>query len=373
MAPLLAVCSRRASDQDGGGAAIEVQDAPAPSPEGLPSPPFALAPPLSLAETGALADRPGIGPRVLFASARVSLRRGELRAAVRDANASVAMGGRGHLLLARAHARLAEVSASLYWLQRGALEEGADPRAIDDEDDLAPVREDPRWPELRSFLGRASSYWAASGRRSVVLIAPERVPRARALPLVLALHDDGDEPADFLDEESHRRRAPRFGVIFAGVSGAIPLGPLTYRWSTVPDENLRHLRWALGEVQKRARTLEGDVILLGFSEGAQAALETAGLDPERYRGAIALSPRSLGELIAPIPPHPAVARQRYVITSVTFDSIDAVGTAYIDTDRLRGLGAAVKTHEAWFYGTHALPPDYELQLPRWVDYLLRRR
>ena len=50
-----------------------------------------------------------------------------------------------------------------------------------------------------------------------------------------------------------------------------------------------------------------------------------------------------------------------------------MGTAYVDADRLRGLGAEVDTHPAWFYGTHALPPDYAQQLPHWIDRLLGRR
>ncbi|MFO0761347.1 MAG: hypothetical protein U0359_33020 [Byssovorax sp.] len=342
---------------------------------GAPAAPFVLPPPLSPFGEGAPGEARSRSPeraRALHAAARKAFDREDYQAAAQAAMGAVARGGRGQLLLARIEARLGDVNGALYWLLRAAIEEGVDPAAARDDEALAPLRNDLRWPAVSAFLDQTSAYWAASGRRTLLFITPDRRTPGRPLPLVVALHADGDEPADFLDPQTYRAWARKLGVAFVGVSATIPLGPRSFRWSHEPADNTAHLARAVEEITRRLRIPGAPVILLGFSEGAQAALVTAALDPERYRGAIALSPSSLGSPIAPIAPHPALAGQRYVVAYASFDSFDAVGTAYIDIDRLRELGAEVDSHTAWFYGTHGLPPDYELQFPKWIDRLVGR-
>lgn len=376
LAPLLVDCARRSPDRGAGGSTTELPAQPPSrddvSDDALPTPPLRLAAPPAPDVPYDLHAR-SRSARALFVDARAAAARGDLEAAIRLGERAVSRGGRGHGLLARAYARRADVTSSFYWLQRAALEEGVDPATAADDDDLAPLRADPRWAEVATFLGRASAHWASSGRHALVVITPDGLPTARAVPVLVGLHDDGDEPDDFLDHDAYQRRALRLGVVFVGVSGTVPLGPKTYRWSFEPAENAKRIEEALAEARARVPLAADKVILFGFSEGAQAALEIAAREPARYRGAIAMSPGGLPWRISELAANPLIARQRYVIAVASFESLDAVGTSYVDADLLRGLGATVRVHTAWLYAVHALPPDFEVRLPQWIDFMLDAR
>jgi predicted esterase len=261
------------------------------------------------------------------------------------------------------------VDAALYWLQRAAREEGVDPASLANDRGFAAVRAHPGWASVDRFLDRASRYWAASGRRAVVVMLPEaRAPGPR--PAILALHEDGGDPADFLTTGAYVRRARRVGAVFIGVSGTVPLGPMAYRWSDDPSANAERIAHALDETKGRTSIAEGKVMLIGFSQGAQVALETAVRDPDVYRGAIAMSPSGLGWHLGEVANHRALARQRYVIAYGSFESLDTLGTSQVDAELLRGLGSCVMRQPEWFYTRHTLPPDLGVRLPHWIDFVL---
>lgn len=200
--------------------------------------------------------------------------------------------------------------------------------------------------------------------RPTALVLPSRA-RKRKPRAILALHEDGGDPSRFLS--SFQRRADRIGVAFVGVSGPTRLGPNAFRWSDDPAENAARIDEAVESVRARVRT--GDLrVLLGFGEGAQVALEVAARDPERYAGAIALSPGGASR-VREIAKVPGNERQRFVIAFGMLESWEFYASSVDDLYALRDLGARVDLHEAWFYGVHTLPPDFDVQLPKWVAWL----
>jgi predicted esterase len=156
------------------------------------------------------------------------------------------------------------------------------------------------------------------------------------------------------------------------VSGPLARGPDAYDWSPDPAENARRVRDGIEQARASARIADDRIILFGFGEGAQASLDVAVREPDRYRGAIAMSPGNLRWRLDEVEPSPQIARQGYVIAFGSFEAFDTVGTSYVDASLLRDLGARVKVHTAWLYARHTLPPDFETRLPQWIDFVLER-
>ena len=340
---------------------VETEPRPKNDEPPYPAPPFILAAPS--VEEPLEPERHWFSAK-LFSEARLAARGGETPKAIRLATASVAKCGRGHALLARAYASLGATEASLYWLERAAMEEGLDPQAIDKDRGLEILRRDPRWRTVRRFLGQAAAYWSKNGHADVMVLDREPA-HGKTKAVVLWLHPSGAAPDDNL-EQACGTRARRDGFVCVGVSGTTALGPMTYRWSADPNDNARHIASLLDEARSRGVQTGKPIVLMGLGEGAQVALETAARDPERYPGAIAMSPHGLAWHLNEIPADERPARQHYVLAFGSFEPLATVGTAYMDADLLRVLGAKVKVHTAWFYAKETLPPDLGVRLPEWL-------
>ena len=332
-------------------AAVEAEARPKTEASFYPTPPLSLEAPVVDAPTEV--ERRWFAAR-LFAEARAALRAGDCAGAIRLATASVGKGGRGHLLLARAYAADGSIDATLYWLERAAMEEGLDPDKIADDRAFERARRDARWGTVEAYLERCAAYWSERPRSEVSVLDHEPAS-ARTRAVVGWLHPNGDAPTDNLERvcpETARRR----GFVCVAMSGTTALGPATYRWSAEPNENAEHIASLLDAAAGRGVDVARPIVLMGLAEGAQVALETAARDPARFRGAIALSPRGLAWHLDELRPDARRARQRYVV-AFGFDRFTTVGTSAVDVDLLRKLGARVTRHPAWFYGRDPLPPE----------------
>jgi predicted esterase len=125
---------------------------------------------------------------------------------------------------------------------------------------------------------------------------------------------------------------------------------------------------ALAEVADRVTVAPGKIILFGLTEGGQAALELAARAPERYAGAIAITPGH-GSGFVSSPPLPRLDDRRFVLVVGSNELRVTDHWAGLARDWLEGNGAQV-----WYDRVpakrHQLPDDFVPRIKTWVTHIL---
>jgi predicted esterase len=339
--------------------------ATAPAKTTLPPPPFALAAPPAPASSGAPKQTPGL----LRYRAHEAAAKGDYVLAARLQRGAVDGGLRGKYDLACYLGRAGDIDASLYWLQ-SAIDEGVDPKWAEKDPDLALVRADPRWSQIRVFLREAERYWAASGLERTTVVVPRGYTPGKPIPVVVGLHGMGSIPEDFGGDDL-QDIADTLSVAFVSASGTIPSGPASFHWAESVDRDDTRLDHALKEASDRVTIAPGKVILIGFSQGAQMAAEIVAKRPEKYVGAIVMSPGTQQELaLRDLGATPTLAGHRFVVVVGAGEHPGNVALAASDARALRGAHADV-FHRAYAgVNVHSFPPDFTSALPVWIRYIL---
>ncbi|UQA57798.1 alpha/beta hydrolase [Polyangium aurulentum] len=347
------------------------QTPPAPAPKELPPRVLALpAPPEPKSHTGTIDPR-SVPADALAHHAREAAARDDYETAAVLQHWAVSRGYRSGLYdLACYSSRAVQANAALHWLERAAEEEGVDPSWADVDGDLDFIREDKRWGPLRAWLGVVSRYWQASGRKETRLVVPKGYQPGKPIPVLVGLHGMGSVPADFAGVDM-QRFANAHSIAVVSASGTLPLGPHSYRWVESPSRDGARIEAALAEVADRVTIAPGKVVLIGFSQGAVMAGEIAARHPDRYAGAIMMSPGGRSSLaFGSVERQPAIEKRRFVVVVGEGERPGNVELAQKDAERLRTLGADVFHKVYAGQDRHAFPPDYETILPVWVAYLL---
>jgi predicted esterase len=341
-----------------------------PAPTELPAAPFNVAvppdPPVKIHGE----DVTKLDPETLVDSAADAAQHGEWERAAAFEHWAVVHGAGSQYDLAGYHSRAGHLDPAIYWLQRAAVEEGVDARSVDDDDDIQPLRADGRWATLRAFLVQATRYWVGQRIEKILVTVPTGYAPGRAIPVVVALHGLGSVPDDFTGHWA-QATADELGVAFVSVSGTQSIGPHSFRWAESPDQDLARIDAALAEARDRVTAAERRVVLLGFSQGAQMSAEIAARHPDKFVGAIVMSPGTLSERSLDGIGHSGdLAQYRFVVVAGAGESPRTVARAHADADRLTALGGDVFTRIYPDMNTHAFPPDFERALPRWIGFVL---
>lgn len=332
-------------------------------PLALPAPP---EPPAQLEGR----DLREVDPVRLSMAARSAAARGDYRTAAQLLHWAVAGGMDERYDLACYYARAGQLDASFHWLERAAAEEGVDPDWAAQDTDLEALRNDARWAKVHPYLVKAAQYWAQSGIKKTLLVLPKGYRPGQPIPVVMGMHGMGSQPEDFVGE-SVQRAADALTVAFVSVSGTVPRGPRKFVWSESPTRDRARLDEALAEVRDRVTVAPGQVILIGFSQGAQMAAEIAARDPRHFAGAIAMSPGLMTEhALGGVPPSPELAQRRFVVVVGAGESKGNVQLAERDATRLRELGADVFHKPYAEQEQHSFSPDFDTALPIWIRYIL---
>ncbi|MEZ6242997.1 MAG: alpha/beta hydrolase-fold protein [Phycisphaerales bacterium] len=192
--------------------------------------------------------------------------------------------------LACAHAQLGENDAALEWLQKSADNGYAGIASIETDPDLDPIREDPRFKVVHDQVQAARDkrfevFRAAAEEADLLTILPPGYDPQVAAPLVIVLHGSGGRPEPVA--EVHKKAAGEVGAIIVAPSALRPLGD-GFNW-TFRDE----AEWMVLHTLERAaaeHTIDMDkVVVAGFSQGANMALEVGLKHPEKFAGIIATS------------------------------------------------------------------------------------
>jgi predicted esterase len=272
--------------------------------------------------------------------------------------------------LACYHSRAGQLDPAVYWLQRAALEEGVDARMVSNDDDLESLRADGRWATLRAFLVQATRYWVGQRIEQIRVTVPAGYAVGRSIPVVVGLHGMGSVPEDFSGRWA-QATADALGVAFVSVSGTQSIGPHSFRWAESPDQDLARVDEALAEARDRVTAAEGQIVLLGFSQGAQMSAEIAARHPDEFVGAIVMSPGTLSDRSLDGAGRSGdLARHRFVVVAADGENPRTVARARADAERFTALGGDVFARLYPNVNEHAFPTDFTQALPRWIGFVL---
>lgn len=255
----------------------------------MPEPPLAIArpaePPKMLGETDlSTVD----GDRLEGPALRLS-QRGKNREAAQIQYWAVRSNDAGRYNLACFLALAGDTDAAFYWLQQAAITDGADAAWAGQDDDLASLRRDPRWPKVAAFLKSCNAAWTASGYHKTTLILPEGYKVGTPIGVVVGLHGLSSDPGSFVGP-AVQPFADELNMAFVGVSGTRPSGRSSFVWAEDPAKDAARIRQALEEVADRVTIAPGRVVLYGFSQGGTVAFQVAFANPKEFLGAIPISP-----------------------------------------------------------------------------------
>jgi predicted esterase len=331
------------------------------------------APPLTLPEPSAPPaklngnDLPKLDSQVLLSQASKAAAKGNYQDAATYQYWATQKTHADRYNLACYCARTNEVDAAFYWLQVAALDEGLDADHATVDEDLESLRGDPRWGKVKPFLYECGNYWEQSGVTRTVLVRPRAYKEDLPITVVVWLHGLGSRPDDFVTDDL-QRLADGLNVAFLGVSGTVPRGKRSFAWSEDPARDARRIQDALIEVADRIQP--GMLIAMGFSQGAQVGLEVAVRDPERFAGAIVMSPGTRGPArLRDVKPSPLLAQRGFVVVCGAQEHPGNVRLAAEDAAWLQTAKAQVRHKPYPGMSAHKFPPDFGERFPEWVRFI----
>ncbi len=277
---------------------------------------------------------------------------------------------RGQYNLACFLAQIKQVDPAFYWLQKAAAEEGVDSQHANQDEDLVSLRSDSRWPKVSQYLADYNRFYEQTPIRRYALVVPTGYQAGTPIPVVIWLHGLGSEPEDFVNSNC-QELADALKVAFLGVSATYSRGPHSFAWSTNPALDADRIKEALKVCTDKLTPKSGQLITLGFSQGAQAGLEVAVRSPDQYAGAIVLSPGGYPSRLQGVSASPILARRGYVLCCGAQEHPGNVALTAQDATWLQQ--AKAKTQHKAYQGvsTHSLPDDFYERFPEWVQFILK--
>lgn len=276
---------------------------------------------------------------------------------------AVKNGGGSQYNLACFYSLAGDSDAALYWLLTAGQEEGADPEHAAVDTDFANIRKDKRFKDAIKYLEESADYHRKNAKPVTLSYFPKKHDPKKPTHVLILLHGRGSAPSQFFGDFT-QDLAETLGLPIVSVSGTQPTGPKRFVWSQDPKKDAERIDAALATLNDKLTIAPTGRITLGFSEGGQMAVEIAARDPEKYAGAIGMSPGadfSLGEAKA----DPKLKGKKFFVTIGTEEHPGNKSLADKDTDWLKKAGVDVELLKFKGIG-HTLPEDFTDQLPKWV-------
>ncbi len=195
-------------------------------------------------------------------------------------------------------------------------------------------------------------------------------------PVAVWLHGYRGYAADGYGESAAvmQAHADKLGAVILGFPATTNLDDDTQQWSEEPVADHAYVQHRLRGAAKSAKLDLKRVALFGFSQGAQVAAELATLHPDKYLGAILMSPGGLGDPQLSPTKVPAHAQQVYFCFCNALEHPGNVGLAKSIARHLdKTLGAKVTLKIAEGVKEHARPADFGAKFPEWMAAILKPR
>jgi len=266
-----------------------------------------------------------------------------------------------------------DIDPAFYWLQRAALEVGVDTQWSTEDSDLRVLRADPRWPAILQFLQLGNAYWRTSTHTETTLVMPADVAASDPIPVLVGLHGMGHRASGFVDAGMYQEFADQHRVAFVGVSGTFPRGPRSFVWAEDAELDRQRIEAALKEVSDRLTPAPGRIVLFGFSQGGMMSAEIAVLDATRYAGAIVLSPGGGAEPNRSLFTPGRAKTQTFILNVGKGEHLGNKVMTGNYSILLKQAGADVELIVNPSQKGHSLPPNFLVDLDRWVTKILKAR
>jgi predicted esterase len=206
---------------------------------------------------------------------------------------------------------------------------------------------------------------------SQALILPTGHDGSTPLPIAVWLHGYGATP-DFVWSNWFQHLSDSRQVAVLGVSAPLPRIGEGYDWTEDPVRDSARIDEVLQHYGEALTPAPGRIVLFGFSQGAAVAAEVAARAPERYAGAVLISPGLVGEEPR-LPRSASLSGQGYVVTVGAEEDRSNLAVAREYATTARDRGARVVHLEVPGQADHRFPDDWQEQLPGWLDFALQDR
>ncbi|MFT7679413.1 MAG: putative esterase, partial [Planctomycetota bacterium] len=147
---------------------------------------------------------------------------------------------------------------------------------------------------------------------SLIGLTEVRVPEGEApaggWPMLLCLHGYGTDQRDLLNLAEVGASKGFYSVTICGFK---PVSPGRYSWPNEGPAIAEYIHKTLAPYRENPACNAETIYTTGFSQGGLVATYLVASDPERYRGAIPISPA--GPLIVPLPKEGAPARPLFML------------------------------------------------------------
>ncbi len=282
---------------------------------------------------------------------------------------------RGHYNLACFYSMAGKLDAAFYWLQYCGMEgEGMDPEWAQEDSDLENARQDERWKAVHAYVVACAAWWEKNGEPRTVLTLPTGYAKGTEIAALVGLHGLAAGPEDLSAGPAFQRLADRLGAAVIGVSGTKRGGKRVFAWSEEIDRDMARVKAALDEVKDRVTIRAGRVVVIGFSQGAQLAVELSARDPVTFAGGIAICPGGMKEcqLGSIARPSDLLAGRAFILVNGELEQEGNLALGAADEKWLSATGALVLRH-VYPGMAHSFPPDELNNFEIWTRFILSTR
>jgi predicted esterase len=197
-------------------------------------------------------------------------------------------------------------------------------------------------------------------------------------PVALWLHGyRGYSPIGYFPGESAeamQKHADALGAVIVGFPATADLGDNTQQWAEEPVADHAYIQERLKTLKTSAKLDLTRVGLFGFSQGAMVAADLATLYPDKYRGAILMSPGGMGNPKASESRSPMHSMQVYYCFCGAQEQEGNVLLTKAYADHLgKFLGAKVTLKMYEGVSKHTRPADFMEKFPEWMGAILKVR
>lgn len=278
-----------------------------------------------------------------------------------------ARGGSTAFNLAVAYAQSGDGSSSARWLLKAGEDGFAGATIATTAPELEPARADPVYEQAITAIraNRAKQLEAFKAHAETiplrVILPPKHDPKIAA-PLIIALHGTGGRGEEM--EAAWRRTAADAGAILVCPDALRKAGD-GFQWMFVDESEWLVLR-TVERVKEQHAIDEARVVLTGFSQGANVALQVSTKHPSAFDGVIVCcghwEPHA-----QPIPPGGGVLPRYALMTGERDEGADS-NRAF--AERMREVGAAVDLRIYKGVG-HSLPPQREKEFTSALAFAMK--